>query len=162
MKTETKEALYSMLDLMDSLSNIDFVKIDIEKTNKIRKEVLNIINEKNEDVILDKDPEELLGVLPIILLDNRRFPAAKDVLEFAEKCLNIEVKQYWYKRSKPEVIGIVLSEVSKQNQEQFIGFLRAWNKFNGSEQKNNKFINDSNSGFIDTWLNFFENYKGIN
>lgn len=162
MKTETKEALYSMLDLMDSLSNIDFVKIDIEKTNKIRKEVLNIINEKSDDVILDKDPEELLGVLPIILLDNGRFPAAKDVLEFAEKCLNIEVKNYWYKRSKPEVIGIVLSEVSKQSQEQFIGFLRAWNKFNGSEQKNNKFMSDSNSGFIDTWLNFFENYKGIN
>lgn len=161
MKSETKEALYSMLDLMDVLSSINFVKIDIDKTNKIRKEVLDIINEKNEDVILDKDADELLGVLPMILLDNNRFPAAKDVLEFAEKCLNIEVKQYWYKRSKPEVIGIVLSEVSKQSQEQFISFLRAWNKFNGSNQTNNK-LNESNNGFIDTWLNFFENYKGVN
>ena len=36
MKKETKESLYSFLDLMDLLGNIDFLKIDIDKTNRIR------------------------------------------------------------------------------------------------------------------------------
>lgn len=161
MKKETKEALYSMLDLMDTLSNLDFVKADIERTNKIRKEVLNIINENTDETILDKDPEELLGVLPMILLDNNKFPAAKDVLEFAEKCLNIEVKNYWYKRSKPEVIGIVISEVSKQSPNQFISFLRAWNQFNDIDVQNYKNSIESNSGFVEKWLKFIEDYKGI-
>ena len=87
MKNETKESLYSMLDIMDAIASVSFMKIDIEKINRIRKDVLDLINEKNDIDKLDNDAEELLGILPIMLLDNNRFPAAKDILYFAEKCL---------------------------------------------------------------------------
>lgn len=40
MKKETKDALYSLLDLMDMIGSID---MDINKANSIRKEVLDEI-----------------------------------------------------------------------------------------------------------------------
>lgn len=48
MKKETKEALYSLLDLMDMLGSIEFINMDINKANSIRKEVLDVIGEKKE------------------------------------------------------------------------------------------------------------------
>lgn len=161
MRNETKEALYSMLDMIDALGSIEFMKMDVEKVNRIRKDVLDTINEKSDIERLDNNTQELLGILPIILLDNRRFPAAKDILVFAEKCLNIEVKNYWYKRSKPEVVGIVISEVYKQTPDQLNRFLKAWKNF--YMNKNNIYsIEEKNEqDFMDIWFKFFENYKGL-
>lgn len=73
MKRETKEALYSLLDLMDMLGSIEFINMDIDKANSIRKEVLDVIGEKKEVTILDSSTEELLGILPMILLDSNKF-----------------------------------------------------------------------------------------
>lgn len=161
MRNETKEALYSILDIMDAVASIGFMQTDIEKINRIRKEVLDIINEKSDIDRLDNNSEELLGVLPLILLDNKRFPAAKDILYFAERCLNIEVKNYWYKRSKPEVVGIVISEVSKQTPDQLNKFLKAWKNFNNNdESKLDINIRRNEQGFMETWFKFFDNYKG--
>ena len=42
MKNETKESLYSMLDIMDAIASVSFMKIDIEKINRIRKNIFNI------------------------------------------------------------------------------------------------------------------------
>ena len=162
MKNETKESLYSMLDIMDAIASVSFMKIDIEKINRIRKDVLDLINEKNDIDKLDNDAEELLGILPIMLLDNNRFPAAKDILYFAEKCLGIEVKNYWYKRSKPEVVGIVISELNKQTPEQLNKFLRAWKNFSRNENELDDSIYEKNEqGFMETWFKFFEKYKGL-
>ena len=81
MKKETKEALYSLLDLMDMLGSIEFINIDMDKANSIRKEVLDVIGDKKEIAILDSSTEELLGILPIILLDESKFPSAKEILK---------------------------------------------------------------------------------
>lgn len=94
MKKETKDALYALLDLMDMIGSIDFIDMDINKANSIRKEVLDVIGEKKEVTILDSSTDELLGILPMILLDKNKFPSAKEILKFAEKCLNIEIKNY--------------------------------------------------------------------
>lgn len=161
MKNETKESLYSMLDIMDAIASVSFMKTDIEKINRIRKDVLDLINNKSDIDKLDNNSEELLGSLPIMLLDNNRFPAAKDVLYFAEKCLNIEVKKYWYKRSKPEVVGIVISELNKQTPEQLNKFLKAWKNFNKGEIELNKSYEKNEYGFMETWFKFFDEYKGI-
>ena len=91
MKKETKDALYSLLDLMDMLGSIDFIKVDIDRANRIRKEVLDVIGDKKEVTILDSSTDELLGVLPVILLDSKKFPSTKEILKFAEKCLNIKI-----------------------------------------------------------------------
>lgn len=160
MKKETKDALYSLLDLMDSLGSIDFLKIDIDKTNRIRKEVLSIINDNEELTILDSDNEELIGILPKILLDEKNFTSAKDILQFAETCLNIEIKPYWYKRSKPEVVGIVINEVNSKSPEQFNKFLNAWNRFSNMSNDIN-YVNRDKTNFIESWFNFFENYKDM-
>lgn len=161
MKNETKESLYSMLDIMDAIASIGFMKKDIEKINRIRKDVLDLINNKSSIDKLDNNSEELLGILPIMLLDNTRFPAAKDVLYFAERCLNIEVKHYWYKRSKPEVIGIIISELNKQTPQQLNKFLRAWRNFNKDENELTNNYEKNEIGFMETWFKFFEEYKGM-
>lgn len=163
MKKEAKEALYSLLDLMDMLGSIDFIKLDIDKANSIRKEVLDVIGDKKEVTILDSSTEELLGILPMILLDSTKFPSAKEILKFAEKCLNIEIKNYWLKRSRAEAAGIVLNEVYEQSPEQFNKFLKAWNKFSSDSNSKNvdtKQIPDG-KGFMEAWFEFFDSYKGI-
>ena len=163
MKKETKESLYSLLDLMDLLGNIDFLKIDIDKTNRIRKDVLDVIGDKSEMEILDTTSQDLLGVLPMILLDNKKFVSVKEILNFAEKCLNIDVKPYWLRRSRAEVVGIIINVVYNQSPEQFNKFLKTWNEFNN---KNN--INEVNEtateskGFIEAWFHFFDEYKEKN
>lgn len=163
MKKETKEALYSLLDLMDMLGSIEFINIDMDKANSIRKEVLDVIGDKKEIAILDSSTEELLGILPKILLDESKFPSAKEILKFAEKCLNIEIKKYWLKRSRAEAAGIVLNEVCMQSQAQFNKFVKAWNKFNSesnSASLNSKKTSDE-KGFMESWFEFFDNYKGV-
>lgn len=163
MKKETKEALYSLLDLMDLLGNIDFLKIDIDKANSIRKEVLNEIGNKSEMEILDITSQDLLGILPLILLDSSKFSSVKEILDFAEKCLNIEVKSYWLRRSRAEVVGIIINEVYNQSPEQFNKFLRTWNKFNSNDNiiKRNVANEHNSKGFIEAWFHFFDEYKGI-
>lgn len=160
MKIETKNALYSLLDLMDTLGSIDFLEIDIDKANRIRKEVLSIINNREELSILNSDSEELIGILPKILLDEKNFSSTKEILAFAESCLNIEIKKYWYKRSKSEVVGIIISEVNAKSPEQFNKFLNAWNRFSKMTNniKNNK---EDKKDFMETWFDFFENYKDM-
>lgn len=163
MKRETKEALYSLLDLMDMIGSIEFINIDIDKANSIRKEVLGVIGEKKKVEILDSNTEELLGILPMLLLDVNKFPSAKEILKFAEKCLNIETKNYWFKRSRAEVAGIVLNEVYEQSPQKFNKFLKAWNRFNSESNAlplNNKKIADE-KGFMESWFEFFDSYKGV-
>lgn len=162
MKKETKEALYSLLDLMDMLGSIEFINMDISKANSIRKEVLDVIGEKKEVTILDSNTEELLGILPMILLDVNKFPSAREIMNFAEKCLNIKIKSYWLKRSRAEAAGIVLNEVYEQSPEQFNKFLQAWSKFNGKPDMSdldNKKVEDG-KGFMEAWFEFFDSYKG--
>ena len=153
MKKETKDALYSLLDLMDMLGSIDFIKVDIDRANRIRKEV----------TILDSSTDELLGVLPVILLDSKKFPSTKEILKFAEKCLNIKIKNYWQKRSRAEVVGIIINEVYEQSPEQFNNFLKAWNEFSNetNHQNMNAKQNVENIGFMDAWFQFFDSYKGV-
>ena len=127
------------------------------------KEVLDVIGEKKEVTILDSSTDELLGILPMILLDKNKFPSAKEILKFAEKCLNIEIKNYWYRRSRAEAAGIVLNEVYMQSPEQFNNFLKAWNKFNSASTSsglNDKQMTDE-KGFMEAWFEFFDRYKGV-
>lgn len=166
MKRETKEALYSLLDLIDSLGTIEFIKLDLEKVNAIRKEVLNVIDGEqiaNSNEILDSNKQDLLGILPSILLDNDKFPTVRHLVAFSERCLNIEVKSYWLRRSKAEIIGIIISEVAKQSPTQRNKFLKKWDSFqNYSKEYKTNSLSDSNNAnddFVETWFKFFDNYK---
>jgi putative cell wall-binding protein len=168
MKSETKEALYSLLDLIDTISSLNFVSINLDKTNKIREEVLDIINNNTTSSSnkLENKKIEFVGILPTILLDKTKFPANKDILTFAEKCLKIEVKDYWRTRKREEVVGRIISEVATQNERELEYFIKAWDLFNKDDsdikvKKKNKNSTNKDS-FIDTWFNFFDNYKDEN
>ena len=163
MNKETKNALYSLLDFIDIIGTISFINLDLDAVNSIRNEVLHAINgdSSNSDVLYDSNEQDLLGILPMILLDDEKFSSAREVLFFAEKCLKIPVKKYWYKRSKPEVVGIVLNEVSKQSEKQRYRFLKAWDAFK-NQSVNDNYKNSNykcNNDFVDTWFRFFDNYK---
>ena len=84
-------------------------------------------------------------------------------MNFAEKCLNIKIKNYWLKRSRAEAAGIVLNEVYEQSPEQFNKFLQAWSKFNekpDTSDSDNKKAEDG-KGFMEAWFEFFDSYKGV-
>lgn len=168
MTNRTKNALYSLLDLIDSIGTISFVKLDVENVNLIKKEILTIINENNinnsNTKLLNATNTELLGILPTLLLDESKFPTTKDIITFAEKCLMVEIKSYWLKRSRAELTGIIISEVSKQNANQFNRFLNAWDSFNrkSESEKNMMYNNVKDTDFVNIWLNFFSNYKENN
>ena len=64
------------------------------------------------------------------------------------------------RRSRAEVVGIIINEVYNQSPEQFNKFLKTWNEFNN---KNNINENATESkGFIEAWFHFFDEYKEKN
>ena len=74
-----------------------------------------------------------------------------------------EYKNYWQKRSRAEVVGIIINEVYEQSPEQFNNFLKAWNEFSNetNHQNMNAKQNVENIGFMDAWFQFFDSYKGV-
>lgn len=60
---------------------------------------------------LNKDKKELIGNLPFILMESKYFNTNQDIVNFAEK-LNIQIPQNWGKRSKEEIIGRIIVNVS--------------------------------------------------
>ena len=73
------------------------------------------------------------------------------------------MKPYWLRRSRAEVVGIIINEVYNQSPEQFNKFLKTWNEFNNKNNINEVNENATESkGFIEALFNFFDEYKEKN
>jgi hypothetical protein len=163
MKLKTKNAIYSLLDLIDSLASISFLKLDLEQVNEFRSELVGLMNENTksnyDNLIYSSNDSEILGVLSQLLLDRSKFSSATEIVEFAEKCLKMETKAYWNKRSRPEVTGIVLSQVIELSSNQRKDFLRKWYMLqdkNINFEKNHADNDTNNNEFINLWMKLYE------
>lgn len=66
----------------------------------------------------------LVGALPTIFSDDRFFPTNEDLAEFANQALNLPVPR-WEKRSRYELIGLIVCETVKLNDERLARLVAA-------------------------------------
>lgn len=142
MKEETKNIIYTILDLLDSLSKTsqdqpNFIKIDKNILNEVKLEILNMISSDERDQInRDNRKTELIGMLPYVLIDKNKFPSNSDIYRLAKNSLDLEISR-WDKRSRDELIGILISQIAMKKEADLENFFNAWKKFieNNKTQK---------------------------
>jgi hypothetical protein len=87
-----------------------------------------------EESARDKDKQQLIGVLPYVLLNKHYFPTNSILVVFAKRNLNIEIKSP-QKKSREEIIGSIVAEVIKKEPTQIRLFVRALEQILGKQRK---------------------------
>jgi hypothetical protein len=82
----------------------------------------------------DKDKQQLVGMLPYVLLDKKYFPTNDLLALFAKNNLKITIRHY-EKRSRNEILGTIIAEVVEKEPEQIALFIKALNKILGKDKK---------------------------
>lgn len=165
MKQETKNALYILLDLLDSLektSNANgLLAIDNIKIKNVKAEIFNYINENMDKSYGTKrdTKSELIGILPAVLIDEKRFPNNKALAKFSEKSLNFKIP-FWEKRSKTEIVGRIIDNINRRNDNELIELTNIWKKFIEDDEFNHNIEVEGKKDFVDVWLDFFNSYRG--
>jgi hypothetical protein len=163
MQNETKESLYMLLDLLDSIDktskSTNLMNINKERLDVVKSEILKLMSEFENYETNKNIKNDLIGILPSVLLDEKKFPTIESIAKFAEKSMNIELR-FWDKRKKAEVIGRLITEINKKDENELVLFWKAWKNFllKGKDAKQPALKKD----FVDVWLEFFENFKGGN
>lgn len=163
MQNETKESLYMLLDLLDSIDktskSTNLLHIDKERLNVVKGEIFNLMSETENYKTNKTIKKDLIGIIPSVLLDEKNFPTIEAIAKFAEKSMNIELR-FWDKRKKAEVIGRLITEINNKDENELVLFWKAWSKFLLKEKDVKQPA--SKKDFVDVWLEFFENFKGGN
>ncbi len=98
--------------------------INYRNVSKLLKECRNlyvhgtIVNNNNNEAY------SLIGVLPSLLKDNELFQSNAQLVQFAEEVLKLNISR-WEKRSRNEIIGLIICEVEDANKEH-IDVLTQW------------------------------------
>ena len=162
MREEVRNVIYIVLDLLDSLVKTsreapEFININENTLKNVKDELFELL--KNDDRGASPDKmTELIGILPTILVDKKKFPRNNDLIRFAEKSLNFKFPKG--NKSRSEIIGIIIVEVSKKDDISIEIFLKALKEFlkDDSEIHKEKF-HVKQKNFVDTWLEFFDHYQ---
>jgi hypothetical protein len=70
-----------------------------------------------------KNVKALVGVMPLLLADGELFPSNEDISKFAVEALGIEIAR-WEKRSRYEMIGMLVMETIKLGESDLKGVTR--------------------------------------
>ncbi|HDD44710.1 MAG TPA: hypothetical protein ENG63_07620 [Candidatus Desulfofervidus auxilii] len=162
MKDEVKNVIYIVLDILDSLAKTsretpEFIKVNENILKDIKNELFELL--KNDKQKTQNTMTELIGILPTILVDKRKFPKNEDLIKFAEKSLNFKFPKG--NKSRSEIIGIIIVEISKKDDNSIEVFLKALKEFLKEDSTTHEEkIRIKQKSFVDTWLEFFDRYKG--
>jgi hypothetical protein len=112
--------------LLSSHSNLDFRAIrDFIESDRAplfeRKSSLSGYVSKNPNIHF------LTGTLPVIFSDDRLFPSNEDIVEFSETALHLPIPR-WEKRSRYELIGLIVCETSKLDNDRLERLVQALSK----------------------------------
>lgn len=162
MRKETKEIIYIVLDFLESFArtsrdNRNLIYVNEKTLKDVKKELFYLLEQTEKNIshkTLDKKIE-LIGILPSILINKNKFPTNESIVKLAEKSLNLKIPN-WKKKSRNEIIGIVIAKIAEKDVAELDLFIKAWKKF--TEQKEIK-KEYSRQDFVDVWLKFFEHYK---
>jgi hypothetical protein len=175
MRNETKNVIYMALDLLNSINKTshesNFLKIDDVTYREVKSELFDLLNENrpNQDKLSDtvkqkrkaeKDSEkisEIIGLLPYILIDKKKFKTNSDIAKLAKDSLNMEIPS-WKNRSRNEMVGVLISMIASKPTEELDLFFEAWKEFTQDDINNEKRSTDSRD-YVDVWLEFFNKYK---
>jgi hypothetical protein len=111
-----KKFLEELFWVLSANSNIDFRavvdNIDVLTGNASDPRLAKYVS-KNPNIHF------LVGTLPIIFSDEKYFPTNEDITEFALEALNLPISR-WEKRSRYELIGLVVCETAKLNDQRLV------------------------------------------
>jgi hypothetical protein len=164
MRASTKTVIYMALDQLESFKKSSndsstFISIDWNEYQEARKEIIQILNSKEQKYeSIQEKKKALIGTLPYILMDKAKFPNNESIVKLAEESLNYKIST-WKKRGREEMIGLIISRIAEDNENQFEVFMDIWKNFiSSNEMSENK---TTNKQFVDIWLEFFNHYRGI-
>ncbi len=159
MRESTKDVLYMLLDLLDSLvrsSNESLIKVNKDELKNVKSEIFEMIHPEyssTDNKSLNK--KNLIGSLPFVMMDKKKFPSNESIIRLAEKSLHFSLPN-WEKKSREEIIGRVIADIALKDEHKLKVFYDAWNKFISSEEEQQK---GAKQDFVKTWLDFFNNYR---
>jgi hypothetical protein len=165
MKQETKNALYMLLDLLDSLektsNNNSLLILDSIKMENVKEDIFKYLNEEpNRDYGNKRDTKsELIGILPSVLIDEKRFPTNESLAKFSESSLNFKIP-FWKKRSRTEIVGRIIDNINRRNDNELIELTEIWKRFIDDKEYERQKNLVEKKDFVDIWLDFFNNYRG--
>lgn len=169
MQEEIKNSLYSLLDLIDALNSVEFLKVDLEKSNKIRDVILSAISENTQSSKMpatQTGSDDIFIHIYTFLSSKKRFKKKNDLIEYASEHLKIKSANKWSGKTINDIIGNIIIEImTAKNHEMLITLTKDIRDTKDNEKskkssKNKKSSSKSSSTFMDTWFNFFDNYEG--
>ena len=96
--------------------------INLEETANLLRDIS--INQSKESNSLNTNVNELVGVLPFLFQDKELFKYNKDIVDFAEDLFNITISRQ-NKRTRYELIGLIVTEVTTLNKEKLNKLIKA-------------------------------------
>ena len=139
--------------LLDSNKNINFSNAS-KNLNIIRNNIVHGTTFGNTDIT------SLIGVLPSLLKDLEIFPNLAQLAQFAKEILGIEISR-WDKRSRNEIIGLIICEVEDANKER-MDVLIEWstNILNNKKRVREMQEKAKNEGNIFSWNETIQKLTG--
>ena len=116
--TQTANFLEEFAWFLKSKKNIDLE----ESANILRDFSSNSLNIDNKPT--DSKVNDLVGVLPFLFQDKELFQYNRDIIEFAENLFNIKITRP-DKRTRYELIGLIVTEVTKLNQNKLVKLIES-------------------------------------
>lgn len=103
-RMETLGFIEDLCWLLDSKRNMNFAEVakivdDMKRAER---------SQKKENI--EQLSEDIIGILPRLLVDTTLFGSNKMLNQFADEILGIEIKN-WEKRSRNEMIGVIICEI---------------------------------------------------
>ena len=139
--------------LLDSNKNINFSNAS-KNLDIIRNNIVHGTAFGNTDIT------SLIGVLPSLLKDLEIFPNLAQLAQFAKEILGIEISR-WDKRSRNEIIGLIICEVEDANKER-MDVLLEWSKniLNNKKRVREMQEKAKNEGNIFSWNETIQKLTG--
>lgn len=139
--------------LLDSNKNINFNNAS-KNLKTIRNNIMHGITFETSTIT------SLIGVLPSLLKDLEIFPSLAQLAQFAKEILGIEISR-WDKRSRNEIIGLIICEVEDSNKER-MDILLEWsnNILNNKKRVQEMQEKAKNEGNIFSWNETIQKLTG--
>ncbi len=118
--------------VLDSKKSVNLKDVPMLLRNLLETESALPVPEKYSSSNPNKN--YLIGILPNLFQDNVLFKSNLDLAEFAENILKIPVPRA-EKRSKYELIGLIVCEITKLNDADLTNLVEALSVITGSKQK---------------------------
>lgn len=129
-------------------SNIRFKEIPEILKSALNKQPESIVSNKYKSKNPNKD--QLIGILPNFLQDQELFKNNKDLVEFGENVLHIEITRS-DKRPRYELIGLIICEIRNLNDFELTRLVDALIEISNNEENLRKIKTQKNTNSNFSW-----------